>query len=281
LLLDDASVYSIRITPDKLAKIIDHTNLRPYTTKQDIKKLCSEAKRYQFGAICVNPHYVLLCKEFLRDSEVEIAAVIGFPLGSTTSETKAFETRSVIEAGATEIDMVMNIGAFRNGDFEFVQEDIYNVVKAADGAIVKVILETGYLTDVQIAKACKIAKAAEANFVKTSTGFGPMGAYYDHVKLMRETVGEKFGVKAAGGIRTAKAAVRMVNAGANRIGTSTGVKIIEDLKKTIANGKWFDEKDDKPEEIFSWGAANSSKQPKEIYEYYIKKRERFYKNSGG
>ena len=269
-------MYSKRISPEELALMIDHTNLKPYATKKDISKLCSEAIKYQFGAVCVNSHYVMLCENLLKKSNVEIASVVGFPLGACSTETKVCETQNAIQNGATEIDMVLNIGLFKDKNYELVKDDIYKVVKAADGAIVKVILETGYMTDEEIVEACKLVMEAEAHFVKTSTGFGPMGAYVDHVKLMRETVGKNFGVKAAGGIKNAKDAVRMINAGANRIGASAGVNIIESLKSIIKNNTWFTDSDDKPESIYSWGHADPKKQPKEIYEYYQRKKELFY-----
>lgn len=271
-------MYSKKISLTEMASIIDHTNLKPYATRKDIEKLCSEAKEYNFGAVCVNSHYVGLCKSLLKDSDVEIASVVGFPLGASSTEAKACETADAVQNGATEIDMVMNIGEFKNKNYDFVKEDITRVVDAAEGTIVKVILETGYLTDEEIIEACKIVVQAGAHFVKTSTGFGPMGAYVDHVRIMRDAVGENFGVKAAGGIRTAKDAVRMVNAGANRLGASAGVKIIESLKEVLENNKWFTEEDDDPEKIYSWGHADPKKQPKEVYEYYIRKKEIFYQN---
>ncbi|MBA7520726.1 Deoxyribose-phosphate aldolase [subsurface metagenome] len=179
--------------------------------------------------------------------------------------------------GAKEIDMVMNVGFFRNKNYDYVKKDIEEVVNAAGGAKVKVILETGYLTDEQIVKACKLIINTGANFVKTSTGFGPMGAFVDHVKLMRKTVGSNFGVKAAGGIRDAKTAVRMINAGANRIGASSGIKIIDSLNKIIEDDGWFEETEQEEETIYSWSAANPKKQPKEVYDFYIEKRTQFYK----
>jgi deoxyribose-phosphate aldolase len=151
------------------------------------------------------------------------------------------------------------------------------VVQAADGVCVKVILETGFLTDKQIVKACEISKGAGAHFVKTSTGFGPMGAFLDHIKLMRQTVGNDLGVKASGGIRDARTAVRLVNAGANRLGASAGVAIVKDLTKTIEEGKWFESDEDKPEDIYSWGAADPKKQPKDVYDFYIQKSKEFKK----
>ena len=270
-------VYSRKVSVEEMASLIDHTNLKPFTSKKEIEKLCKEAIEYKFAAVCVNSCYVELCHKILKDSNVGVAAVVGFPLGSCTTETKAFETKEAANFGAKEIDMVLNVGLFYEGDYSYIKNDIESVVKAADGGIVKVILETGYLTDNQIIKACQITREAEAHFVKTSTGFGPMGAFYDHVLLMRQSVGERLGVKAAGGIKDAKTAVRMVNAGANRLGASAGIAIIDSLKKTIEEGKWFDSKDDKLEEVYSWGAADPKKQPKEIYDFYTQKKEKFLK----
>jgi len=268
-------VYSKKVTVEEVAKMIDHTNLKPFTTKKEIHRLCEEAKEYDFAAVCVNSSNISLCHDLLRNTDVEVAAVVGFPLGACTPEAKAFETQQSIHLGAEELDMVMNIGRFREENYTLVQKDIEKVVNAAEGAKVKVILETGYLNDEQIIKACQIVKEANAHFVKTSTGFGPMGAFYDHVQLMRQTVGSNFGVKTAGGIRDAKTAVRMINAGADRLGASAGVSIINSLKEVINEGKWFSSDDDEPDKIYSWGAADSKKQPKEVYDFYIQKKERF------
>ena len=269
-------MYSKKVAVEDVAKMIDHTILKSFATKNEIRKLCDEAIEHGFAAVCVNTTNVSLCSDILKNSEVEVAAVVGFPLGVCTSESKAFETKNAVNLGATEIDMVLNVGLFRDQEYSLVTKDIEAVVKAADGASVKVILETGYLTDEQIVKACELSKEAEAHYVKTSTGFGPMGAFVDHVSLMKKTVGS-MGVKAAGGIRNAKTAVRMINAGANRLGASAGVAIIQSLSETLKSGKWFDSDSDKPEEIYSWGAADPKKQPKDIYEYYVKKKEAFTK----
>jgi len=164
--------------------MIDHTNLKPFATKNDIRKLCEEALEFNFAAVCVNSEHISFCTEILKKSEVDIAAVVGFPLGATTSKTKEAETKEAVGFGATEIDMVMDIGSFREGNYFEVGKDIGKVVNAADGAIVKVILETGFLTDDQITKACEIAKNSGAHYVKTSTGFGPMGAFIDHIILV-------------------------------------------------------------------------------------------------
>ena len=266
-------MYSKTITIEEIAKMIDHTNLKSFATTKEITKLCDEALEHGFAAVCVNSSFVSYCFNKLKNSEVEVASVVGFPLGVCTIESKICETKEAVNLGATEIDMVMNVGLFREQNFTAVEKDIEGVVQAADGACVKVILETGYLTDDQIVKACNIAKKSGAHFVKTSTGFGPMGAFYDHVKIMRETVGRSMGVKAAGGIRTAKSAVRLINAGANRLGASAGVSIVGSLAEILAKNEWFNSSSDSPEEIYSWGAADSKKQPKDIYDFYMKKKE--------
>lgn len=212
-----------------IAKYIDHTNLKSYATKEDIIKLCEEAKKYGFYAVCVNPYRVKLAKEHLKGTDIKVASVIGFPLGATPTEVKVFEAKKALENGADELDMVINIGALKDKDYEYVKKDIEDVTKVAHekGAIVKVIIETCYLTEEEKEIACKLAVEAGADFVKTSTGFGTSGATIEDVKLMRKIVGEKVGVKAAGGIRTYKQAIEMIRAGANRIGTSSGVKIVE------------------------------------------------------
>lgn len=266
-------MYSKKVSVEELSSMIDHTNLKPFTIKNEINKLCEEAIDYNFAAVCVNPTNVSLCYKILKGTDVEVATVVGFPLGANITEIKALETKEAVNLGAQEIDMVMNIGGFRDKNYREVSEDIQAVVKAAEGNTVKVILETGFLTDDQIVKACEIVKNSGAQFVKTSTGFGPMGAFYDHVLLMRQTVGNDFGVKAAGGIKDARTAVRLVNAGANRLGASAGVQIINSLVKIEEEGRWFDATEDKPTNIYSFGAADLKKQPKDVYDFYIRKRE--------
>jgi len=207
---------------------IDHTFLKTDATKSDIVQLCGEANAYHFAAVCVNPIWVPLCYELLKETPVKVASVVGFPLGASTFEAKAFETAQAIQNGASEIDMVMNVGALKSGDTEWVYKDILSVVQAAeDVAKVKVILETGLLSLDQIEAACLIAVRAGAHFVKTSTGFGAGGATTQHVSLMRKIVGPDRGVKASGGIRDLKTAQQMIEAGANRIGTSSGVAIVK------------------------------------------------------
>ncbi|RLF85613.1 deoxyribose-phosphate aldolase [Thermococci archaeon] len=216
-----------------IAKYIDHTNLKAYASEEDIIKLCDEARRYNFYAVCVNPYRVKLAKEQLQGTNIKVATVIGFPLGATPTEVKVFEAKKALEDGADEVDMVLNIGALKDKAYKYVRNDIAEVVRIAHekGAIVKVIIETCYLSEEEKEIACKLAVEAGADFVKTSTGFGTGGATIEDVKLMRKVVGDKLGVKAAGGIRTYEEALAMINAGANRIGTSSGVKIIEGGKK--------------------------------------------------
>ncbi len=218
----------------ELASYIDHTNLKPYATREEIKKLCDEAKKYEFYGVCVNPYRVKDAAELLKGTNIKIVSVVGFPLGATFTEVKVQETIMAIRNGASEIDMVLNIGALKDGNYEFVEKDIRSVVNAAHqlGAKVKVIIETCYLTDEEKVKACEIAKKAGADFVKTSTGFGTAGARVEDVKLMRSVVGNEMGVKAAGGIRSAKDALAMIEAGATRIGASRSVQIIESLEET-------------------------------------------------
>ncbi|MBP1930516.1 deoxyribose-phosphate aldolase [Ammoniphilus resinae] len=212
----------------EIHSFIDHTFLKPDAIKADIVRLCKEAKTYQFASVCVNPIWVSLCSEMLKGTSVKVAAVVGFPLGATTPEAKAFETKQAVQHGANEIDMVMNIGALKSGDTEWVYKDILAVVQAAgENVKVKVILETGLLSLDQVEDACLIAVRAGAHFVKTSTGFGAGGATIEHVQLMRKMVGTDRGVKASGGIRDFKTAVEMIEAGANRIGTSSGVTIVK------------------------------------------------------
>jgi deoxyribose-phosphate aldolase len=215
-----------------IASMIDHTLLKPDATASQIEKLCREAKEYGFASVCFKPVWVARAAEWLKDSNVKVCTVVGFPLGATTKETKAFETRNAIENGADEIDMVMNIGALKSGEHTLVREDIAAVVEAAGGKTVKVILETGLLNDDEIRRASTLAKEAGAHFVKTSTGFGYGGATEAAVRLMRETVGPDMGVKASGGVRDAETARKMIEAGANRIGASASVAIVTGARGT-------------------------------------------------
>jgi deoxyribose-phosphate aldolase len=216
-------------TEDTLAGLIDHTLLRPDATRDDIVNICREARKYNFASVCVNPYWVPLAAAELAGSPVKVCTVVGFPLGATSTEAKVAETEAALRVGAQEIDMVQNVGALRSGDDDAVKSDIAAVVKAAHraGAIVKVILETALLDDHQKVVASLLAKAAGADFVKTSTGFGPSGATVQDVELMRRTVGPDMGVKASGGIRTLDDLKRMTAAGATRIGASASVKIVE------------------------------------------------------
>jgi deoxyribose-phosphate aldolase len=213
-----------------IASYIDHTLLKPEATKEQIVKLCKEAAEYKFASVCVNPSWVAVSAKELTDSPVKVCTVIGFPLGASTSETKAFETTDAIQKGAEEIDMVINIGALKSGDEELVKNDIKAVVEAAKGkAIVKVIIETCLLTDEEKVVASRLSKEAGADFVKTSTGFSTGGATAADVKLMRETVGPDLGVKASGGVRSLDDLQAMIDAGATRIGASSGVQIMQGL----------------------------------------------------
>lgn len=218
----------------ELAKMIDHTILKANATQSDIEKLCDEAKKYNFASVCVNPYWVPLASDLLKNSTVKVCTVIGFPLGATSSESKASETEIAILQGADEVDMVINVGAIKNNKTDIVENDILAVVNSArktgktqnKNIIVKVILETCYLTKDEIKKSCICAKNAGADFVKTSTGFGTGGATTEDVSLMKETVGSSMDVKASGGIRDYETAIKMINAGATRLGTSSGISIV-------------------------------------------------------
>ena len=211
-----------------ISKIIDHTLLKADSTKEMIEKLCKEAAEYKFASVCINPCYVSLAAELLKDSEVKVCTVIGFPLGASTKEVKAFETENAIKNGADEVDMVINVGDLKNKNYDYVREDIKAVVDAASGkALTKVIIETCLLTDEEKVIACKLSKEAGADFVKTSTGFSTGGATAADIKLMRETVGENMGVKASGGVRSTEDAISVIEAGASRIGASASISICE------------------------------------------------------
>lgn len=211
-----------------IARMIDHTLLKADATKEEIAKLVSEAKQYSFASVCINPAWVKIAAQQLADTpEVKVCTVIGFPLGATTSETKAFETKNAIENGATEVDMVINIGALKDKQDDIVEKDIRAVVEAAKGkALTKVIIETCLLTDEEKVRACELAVKAGADFVKTSTGFSTGGATASDIALMRQTVGPDIGVKASGGVRSREDALAMKEAGATRIGASAGIAIV-------------------------------------------------------
>ncbi len=225
---------SIRIlNPADLAKLIDHTILKTEATQDDIIRLCREAKEYGFYSVCVNPCWIDIARKNLIP-EIKITSVVGFPLGATSIANKKFETRDNIDRGADEIDMVMNVGKFKNRDLNYVKDEIATVVEAAQGHIVKVIIETCLLTDDEKSQAAKIIMECGAHFVKTSTGFNLRGAEVADILLLRKTVGPDFGIKASGGIRDYKTCLSMIEAGATRIGTSASIKIIEEaIKKNI------------------------------------------------
>lgn len=217
---------------NNIASYIDHTILKPDTTKEMVKKVCDEAKEYLFSSVCVNPYYVKYAKELLKGTDVNVASVIGFPLGSTLKEVKAFEAMKAIEDGATELDMVINIGALKDRAYEVVLNDIKAVVDIAkEKALVKVIIETCLLNEEEKIKACELAKKANAQYVKTSTGFSIAGATVEDVALMRKIVGDSMGVKASGGIRDYDKAKKMIDAGASRIGASSSINITKGDKK--------------------------------------------------
>ncbi|MFC0299771.1 deoxyribose-phosphate aldolase [Virgibacillus soli] len=218
---------------NNLAQYIDHTLLKPEATKDQIETLLAEAKEYQFASVCVNPYWVKYCYEFLKDTDVKVCTVIGFPLGATTTETKVFETTQAIENGATEVDMVINIGELKAKHDEVVKQDIAAVVQTAKGkALTKVIIETSLLTEEEKIRACTLAKEAGTDFVKTSTGFSGGGATVEDITLMRKTVGPELGVKASGGVRDRQTVEAMIQAGATRIGASSGVAIVKDQPGT-------------------------------------------------
>ncbi|KAB2338568.1 deoxyribose-phosphate aldolase [Cytobacillus depressus] len=213
-----------------VAKMIDHTLLKADATKEQIETICAEAKEYEFASVCINPTWVKLSSELLSGTDVKVCTVIGFPLGASTPETKAFETKNAIENGATEVDMVINIGALKGGNYELVERDIRAVVDAAKGkALTKVIIETCLLSEEEKVKACELSVKAGADFVKTSTGFSTGGATVEDIALMRKTVGPDIGVKASGGVRSAEDAQKMIEAGATRIGASSGAAIVNGL----------------------------------------------------
>ncbi|MFP4687875.1 MAG: deoxyribose-phosphate aldolase [bacterium] len=220
------TTIGVRDVRAEVAGYIDHTMLNPDVTRDEIVQLCEEARDYGFASVCINPSWVSLCNDLLRGTDVKVCTVIGFPLGATTTATKVQETREAIANGADEIDMVMNVGALKEGDTEFVRRDIAAVKEATGNRVLKVILETGLLSDSQKAEACRLCKEAGADFVKTSTGFGPGGAKMNDIALMRRIVGGEMGVKASGGVHNFQEAVDMISAGASRIGASAGVAIV-------------------------------------------------------
>lgn len=253
-----------------LVKMIDHTELNAHSGEKKIANLCSEARSFGFYAVCINGAYARYATELLEGSGVLVCAVAGFPLGAGTSAAKAYEAGDAVRDGASEIDMVVNVGALRDKRHDFVRSDIRAVVEASGAALVKVILETCYLTDEEIIAGCNLSVEAGAKFVKTSTGFGAFGAFPPHVRLMRRTVGPDIGVKAAGGIKNFKDAWRLIQAGASRLGLSASVGIVEGLSLyKFAPAAWLEE--EIPCHICPSRFANVDKQPKAVYAYYKKK----------
>lgn len=214
------------VKPKSIASFIDHTLLKPEATKKDIRVLCEEAVANQFYAVCVNSAMLSTCREILKNTKVKIAGVVGFPLGACETSVKSYETTRAFNLGASEVDMVLNIGALKGGDFDYVEKEITDVVRAAEGNIVKVILETSLLTQDEKIKACELSLAAGAHFVKTSTGFGGGGATVEDILLMKKIVGTKAAVKASGGIKNFEQAMALIEAGATRLGTSSGVLLV-------------------------------------------------------
>ena len=216
---------------EKLAKLIDHTILKPNVLDQEVETLCSEARKFGFASVCLNPSYIALAKSRLTGTDVKVCTVIGFPLGQNTTKTKIFEAEDALELGADELDYVVNISDVLNGRFDAVKAEMeqFSTLKQKHSILIKIILETCYLSLEQIAKLCQLAKEANLDFVKTSTGFGSGGATVEHVAQMRKTVGPEMGVKASGGIRSYEDAMKMVEAGASRIGASAGVAMVTDV----------------------------------------------------
>lgn len=208
-------------------RLIDHTLLKPDATKEEIKKLCQEAAQYDFASVCVNPGWVSYCKEQLKGTRVNVCTVIGFPLGATSTQAKVLETTAALLDGCDEFDMVINIGKLKDGEYEYVGDEIAKLKKVVGNHVLKVIIETCLLSDEEKVKACQLAKKAGTDFVKTSTGFSKGGATVHDVSLMRETVGPEMGVKASGGVKTKEELLDMVKAGANRIGTSHGIDLVK------------------------------------------------------
>ena len=229
-----ASTLDVAPTDGSLSHMIDHTMLKADATQDQIARLCYEARKHNFILVCVNPTNVKLCSDLLKGSQTLVCTVVGFPLGATSTDAKVFETQQAIRDGAKEVDMVINIGALKSRDYQLVENDIASLARAshAGGAILKVIIEAALLTDEEKVIACQLAKVADADFVKTSTGFGPGGATPEDVALMRRVVGPRMGVKAAGGIRSYEDAKKMIAAGASRIGASASVKILQGASAT-------------------------------------------------
>jgi len=260
----------MEITREELAGMIDHTELKSHSGEKKIRNLCSEAKTFSFYCVCVNPIYAALSSQLLEGSDVVVCSVVGFPLGSIPSRMKAREAQGAVADGAREIDMVVHVGALKDKKYDSVKDDIRAVVDASQPHPVKVILETCYLTDDEIVKGCELSVEAGARFVKTSTGFGAFGAFEDHVRLMRKTVGPDIGVKASGGIMNFKDAWRVIRAGASRLGTSAGVAILEGYSLyKFAPAAWLEP--EIPCHNCPSRHAKLDKLPKSLYTYYKKK----------
>lgn len=264
----DRRAKGIKINVEELAGLIDHTMLSPYATEGSLERLCREGEKYGFNTVAVNPYYTKFCANRLEGKDVGVDTAVGFPLGQTTLEEKAFETERAVEDGATEVDMVMNIGAFRDEKYEFVEDEIRAVIDAAEGHSVKVIIETGYLTYEQVRDASKLVRDSGADFVKNSTGFGPLGANIPHIHLMREAVGEECGVKAAGGIRNFRDALRMIAAGASRIGASSGVEIVNGYEASDRK-EWS--REEVPCNLCPSGNISATEVPESVFGYYESK----------
>lgn len=229
---------SIGNSNSSIASMVDHTLLKPDATAEQVKKLCMEAREYKFASVCVNTYYVPFVSKLLSGSGVKTCCVVGFPLGAMSTRGKVEETKDALENGANEIDMVINVGALKSGDYDYVMKDIEALVNAVRGkAILKVIIETCLLNDEEKVKACTLSKIAGADFVKTSTGFSTGGATVEDITLMRQTVGPNLGVKASGGVKDYKTALAMIKAGATRIGTSSGVQIVQSEKSGVQSGE--------------------------------------------
>jgi deoxyribose-phosphate aldolase len=260
----------MKLTKESLAKMIDHTVLAAHATKGKVSQLCDEARDFGFFSVCVNPCWTSFAAEKLQGSDVEVCVVAGFPLGANKSEIKALEAKTAVAEGAGEVDMVMNVGALRAKDYDYVSDDIKRVVDATGDALLKVILETCYLTNDEIVKACELCVEAGADFVKTSTGMGGFGAFPDHIKLMRSVVGPDIGVKASGGISNFKDVWRLVNAGASRIGASAGIGILEGLSLyNLAPDAWLEP--EIPCHFCPQRHASMGKMPKALYIYHTRK----------
>ena len=272
----DFKSFKLDVTPTQMAQLIDHTKLSTWEGPQAIENLCHEAIQFNFYSVCINSSYVTLAVDILKNTDIQICSVVGFPLGMMNTDSKAYETKSVVKNGANEVDMVINVGMLKNGEYKYVQDDIEAVVSAADNALVKVIIETCYLTDEEKIKACELSKSAGAQFVKTSTGFGAYGAFPYDVRLMRKIVGTDMGVKAAGGIKNYADAARVIIANdliinplKFRIGASAGINIINNMKWMSLSEEWSI--DEIPCHLCPVRAATFGKMTEAHYSYHKSK----------